>query len=117
MNAVAHVIFNRIGASGFASSLHDVIYGKNQFSSMSISTDPEYNLAAPSVTDRQYPSYLAATDIVNAIVAGTHSDPTNGALYYANLTESTSGWFFRHIVDDPVNHPLRATVGHQVFYG
>jgi spore germination cell wall hydrolase CwlJ-like protein len=44
MNAVAHVIFNRIGAPGFAATLHEVIYGKNQFSSMSISTDPEYNL-------------------------------------------------------------------------
>jgi len=68
MNAVAHVIFNRVGAPGFASTLHEVIYGKNQFSSMSISTDPEYNLAPPSVTDHQYPSYLAATNIVNAIV-------------------------------------------------
>jgi spore germination cell wall hydrolase CwlJ-like protein len=83
---------------------------------MSISTDPEYNLAAPNVTDREYASYLAATNIVNAVAAGTDSDPTNGALYYANLKESTSGWFFRHIVNDPVNHPLRATVGHQVFY-
>jgi N-acetylmuramoyl-L-alanine amidase len=40
MDAVAHVIFNRVGAPGFPNSLHDVIYGKNQFSSMSISTDP-----------------------------------------------------------------------------
>ena len=82
---------------------------------MSISTDPEYNLAAPSVTDPQYPSYLDATNIVNAIAAWTDSDLTNGALYYANLKESTSGWFFRHIVNDPANHPLRATLGHQVF--
>jgi hypothetical protein len=44
MNAVARVIFNRVSAPGFASTLHEVIYGKNQFSSMSISTDPEYNL-------------------------------------------------------------------------
>ncbi len=116
MKAVAHVIFNRIGAPGFASNLHDVIYGKNQFSSMSISTDPEYNLAPPSATDPQYPSYLAATNIVNAIATRTDSDPTNGALYYANLAESTSGWFFHHVVNDPVNHPLRATVGQQVFY-
>jgi spore germination cell wall hydrolase CwlJ-like protein len=49
---------------------------------------------------------------VNAIVAGTKSDPTNGSLYYANLKKSTSGWFFRHIVNDPKNHPLRATVEH-----
>lgn len=116
MNAVAHVIFNRVGAPGFPNNLHDVIYGKNQFSSMSISTDPEYNLVAPSASDPQYPSYSDATNIVNAIVAGTDSDPTNGAVYYANLNESTSGWFFRNIVDDPENHPQRATIGHQVFY-
>ena len=41
---------------------------------------------------------------------------TNGALYYANLEETTSGWFFRHIVEDPLNHPVRARIGHQVFY-
>ena len=116
MSAVAHVIFNRVGAPGFASTLHDVIYRKNQFSSMSLSTDPEYNLPAPSVTDPEYRSYLDATNIVNAIVAGANSDPTNGALYYANLRESTSGWFFRSIVSDPLPHPLRAKIGHQVFY-
>lgn len=116
MDAVAHVIFNRVGAPAFPSNLHDVIYGKNQFSSMSISTDPEYNLVAPDAGDAQYPSYLDATNIVNAIVAGTDSDPTDGALYYANLKGSTSGWFFRNIVNDPENHPLRATVGQQVFY-
>jgi spore germination cell wall hydrolase CwlJ-like protein len=116
MTAVAHVIFNRVGAPGFASTLHDVIYGKNQFSSMSISTDPEYNLSAPTVAGPEYTSYVAATNIINAVVAGTDGDPTNGALYYANLKESTSGWFFRNIVNDPLNHPLRANIGHQVFY-
>jgi spore germination cell wall hydrolase CwlJ-like protein len=116
MTAVAHVIFNRVGAPGFANTLHEVIYGKNQFSSMSISTDPEYNLAAPEPTDPDYPSYCTAMSIVNAIAAGTESDPTGGALYYANLAECTSGWFFHHIVNDPANHPLRATLGHQVFY-
>jgi spore germination cell wall hydrolase CwlJ-like protein len=116
MEAVAHVIFNRVGAPGFASTLHNVIYGKNQFSSMSISTDPEYNLTAPSAGDDEYGPYLLATNIVNRIAAGGESDPTNGALFYANLRESTSGWFFRNIVNDPVKHPLRATIGHQVFY-
>jgi|SRR6516164_1427240 hypothetical protein len=71
MNAVGHVIFNRIGAPSFAGTLHQVIYGKNQFSSMSISTDPEYKRAAPSVTDREHASYVAAKDIVNAVAAGT----------------------------------------------
>jgi spore germination cell wall hydrolase CwlJ-like protein len=116
MRAVAHVIFNRVGAPGFAGTLHGVIYGKNQFSSMSISTDPEFNLAAPHAGDVQYPSYVNAASIVNAIVAGTDNDPTSGALYYANLKDSTSGWFFRNIANDPDNHPLRATIGQQTFY-
>lgn len=67
MNAVAHVIFNRGGATGFAKTLHEVIYGKNQFSSMSICADREYNLGAPSLTDREYASYVAATNIVKAV--------------------------------------------------
>jgi hypothetical protein len=67
------------------------------------------------VTDLEYPSFMEATDIVNSIVAGTDNDPTNGAHCYANLTESTSRWFFCHIVNDPLNHPLLATIGHQVF--
>jgi N-acetylmuramoyl-L-alanine amidase len=117
MDAVAHVIFNRVGAPGFANTLHDVIYGKNQFTSMSVSTDPEFNLEPPLAGEPDYPSYLQATDIVSQIAAVTDEDPTNGALYYANLRDSTSGWFFRHIVDDPANHPKLATIGHQVFYG
>jgi len=116
MNAVAHVIFNRGGAAGFAKALHEVIYGKNQFSSMSICTDSDCNLGAPSVTDCEYASYVPATTFVKGVAERTDSDPTNGALYCANLKESTSGWFVRHIVNDPVNHPKRATVGHQVFY-
>jgi hypothetical protein len=115
INAVAHVIFNKGGAT--AKTLHEVIYGKTQFSSMSICTDREYNLGAPSVTDREYASYVAATNIVKAVAERTDSHPTNGALYCANLKESTSGWFVRHIVNDPVNHPKRATVEHQVLYG
>ena len=75
MTAVAHVIFNRVGAPGFADTLHDVIYGKNQFSSMSISTDPEYNLAAPEPTDPEYPSYCTAMNIVNAHRRGHRERP------------------------------------------
>jgi hypothetical protein len=45
---------------------------------MSISTDPEYNRAAPSVTDREYASYVAAKDIVNAVAAGTDKRSDEG---------------------------------------
>jgi len=83
MNSVAHMIFNRGGAAGLTKTLHEVIYGKNQFSSMSICTDPEYNLGAPSVTDREYASYTVVTSIVKAVAERTDSDPTNGALYCA----------------------------------
>jgi hypothetical protein len=91
MNAVAHVIFGMVGAAGVAETLHEMIYGESPFSSMSVCTDPEYNLGAPSVTDREYSSYVAATNIVKAFAGRTDSDPTDGALYCANLKENTGG--------------------------
>jgi hypothetical protein len=114
MQAVMHVIFNRVGVPGFSHTIHDVIYGKNQFSSMSISTDPEYNLK-PLDGD---PQYAYCMGIANAI----QSDPdvTNGAHYYENEATATSGWFGRVIAGPngtgtPL-HPLVASIGHQVFF-
>jgi len=112
MRAVAHVINNRVGKEGFGSTFQSVILGKNQFTSMSVPTDPEFNLM-PDVGDPQY-SYCLA--LAPTVLGGTDPDLTTGACYYANIKEATSGWFFKHIVNDPVNHPLLATIGHQNFY-
>jgi spore germination cell wall hydrolase CwlJ-like protein len=108
--AVMHVIRNRVGAPGFAHTLHDVIYGKNQFTSMSVPSDPEFNLE-PSSGDGVFAECLA-------IAEGIEGDPdlTNGARYYANVKNVTSGWFFRAIIGDPAAHPIVAQVGHHTFY-
>lgn len=110
--AVMHVIKNRVGTPGFAYTLHSVIYGKNQFTSMSVPSDPEFNLQ-PSETDSIYNQLKQfAPDVLN----GTNIDITNGAHYYANIKTATSGWFKSHIIDDTVSHPVTATIGHHTFF-
>ena len=108
---VMHVIVNRVGKPGFAHTVHDVIYGKNQFSSMSIPTDLEYNLQPPA-TDPVWIACLA--DAPN--VLGGDDDPTKGAIWYANPKTATSGWFATNIAGNPVLHPVLCTIGHHVFY-
>ena len=112
MRAVAHVILNRVGAPGFASSVHDVIFGKNQFTSMSVSSDPEFSLQ-PESDDA---AYADALSIAGAVLNGQDDDLTNGAHYYCNPKTATSGWFYKNIVENSEDHPLTATIGKQVFY-
>jgi len=110
--AVMHVITNRVGHPGFAHTLHDVIYGKNQFTSMSVSSDPEFNLV-PSPNDA---IFIACHALALLVLAGSDEDVTKGAHYYANLKNTTSGWFFRNIVNNPAEHPATATIGHHTFF-
>lgn len=118
MAAVAHVIVNRANAweKNCTSPLHNAIYQRNQFSSMSISTDAEYNLE-PKPED---PQYAYAVSLCVPAIEGKVPDPTNGALYYANLKEVTSGWFSENISGPDgkgvPQHPLLATIGKQAFY-
>lgn len=110
--AVIHVIKNRVGTPGFAHTLHDVIFGRNQFSSMSISSDPEYTLV-PKDTDT---IYQECKQLAPLVLSGQDEDITKGAHYYANLKNTTSGWFFRNIVNDSVGHPVTAVIGHHTFF-
>jgi len=112
MRAVAHVIFNRIGCVGFPHTLHEVIYQRNAFTSMSVSSDPEFNLE-PGAGDQ---SNDYAKRIVAAVAAKADADPTFGAHYYANLKNSSSGWFVRNVVQNPVAHPHTVKIGSQDFY-
>jgi spore germination cell wall hydrolase CwlJ-like protein len=112
MQAVMHVIVNRVGHPGFAHTLHDVIYGKNQFTSMSVSSDPEFNLT-PKQGD---PQYAFCESLCPAVLSGTDTDVTMGAHYYADLKYTTSGWFFRNIVNNPTDHPQVASIGRHTFY-
>src|SRR5207244_356263 len=106
------VIANRVGHPGFAHDIHGVVYGKNQFTSMSVPSDPEFNLA-PKDDD---PQFAYCVKLVDTVLQGTAPDVTQGAHYYENPKTATSGWFARVIVADTVNHPLIATIGRQNFY-
>ena len=121
MCAVLHVLNNRTAAPGFAKTLHDVIYGKNQFTSMSVPSDPEFNLE-PGADDESFGAALKmATEMfaVNALPPGSipSTDPTRGAHYYANLHEIDSdGWFYKDIVLESHFHPVTAQIGKHTFF-
>ena len=116
MRAVAHVIANRVGATGFAKTLHDVIYGKDQFTSMSVAVDPEFNLTPPP-GDAQFAYCLS---LCPKVLGGDDEDITFGAKYYENAETATSGWFGRVIAGPDGHgtegHSLTAQIGRQNFY-
>lgn len=111
MEAVQHVIVNRVASPGFPKNVHSVVYSPNQFSWTS-SNDPEYGLV-PAPGDIQY---AYALSIAPSVLDGSDSDNTGGACYYANLKYTTSGWFFDNIVNNPSEHPQTAVIGSQTFY-
>jgi spore germination cell wall hydrolase CwlJ-like protein len=116
MRAVMHVIANRVGAPGFAATVHDVVYGKNQFTSMSVPSDPEFNLDPARTEGQDKLAYQYCLSLVDKVLSGADPDISNGARYYSNINDVTSGWFWREVIHDPVAHPFRAKIGRQVFY-
>jgi spore germination cell wall hydrolase CwlJ-like protein len=120
MRAVLWVLKNRVGVPGFGSNLHNVIYGKNQFTSMSVPSDPEFNLD-PEDNDS---AFAAAMQMATALFDGEtkddapQTDPTRTAHYYANLhLIAANGWFYKDIVLDPCKrHPVTAQIGHHTFF-
>lgn len=117
-NYVMHVCLNRVGKPGFASNLHDVIYGKNQFSSMSVLSDPEFNLDPEKSLGADLESWRDLQSVVDNIE--TDDDGTHGALFYQNPKTADSGWFERNIGGPDgqglPNHPLLLTYKHHAFY-
>ena len=114
LRAVMHVILNR-AKNWYKMSpdpIHSAVYGKNQFTSMSVPSDPEFNLE-PKDGD---PQYTYCVGLAPDVLAETDPDPTNGALYYADLKYVTSGWFVRNIVQQPATHPQTAVIGRHTFY-
>jgi spore germination cell wall hydrolase CwlJ-like protein len=110
--AVMHVIRNRVGQAGFARTLHDCIYGKNQFTSMSVPSDPEFNLEAGD-GDLIHAKCMT---LAEKVLSSTDPDNTCGAHYYANLAHVSSGWFAVHIVGNTTNHPVVAVIGRHTFF-
>lgn len=114
MRAVLCVIHNRSRKwyGGLNAGVVQVVMARNQFTSMSVPSDPEFHLK-PHPGDKQYEFCLAeAQNVLDGFV----KDVTNGALYYYNPKTATSGWFVDHIVNDPDEHPMSAKIGKQEFY-
>ena len=109
---VMQVIYNRVGKPGFGHTIHDVITGKNQFSSMSIPSDPRYSYH-PSETN---PILMGCRADAPNILVGTNDDPTHGAVYYANEATATSGWYFDNIINSG-NHLVTLKYGRHTFRG
>ena len=116
MRAVAHVIKNRVGTAGFPPNLHEVIMQKNAFTSMSVASDPEFNLIPPT-GDTQF-AYCTA--LCPSVLTGDDLDITDDAHYYENAAAATSGWFARVIAGPDgygtEGHSLTAHIGKQNFY-
>ena len=117
--AVALVIFNR--ARDWIQSYHEVVYGKNQFSSMSIPSDAEYNLQPDPAKTYEYGIYKELYDnVVPEVLRGHGYDISIGAHYYANLATMTSGWFVENISGQDGkglrDHPFTVKIGKQSFF-
>ena len=107
---VMNVIYNRTQHVGFARTIHDVIYGKNQFTSMSVPSDPEFNLE-PQAGDAIYAACLIDA---GPVLLGVMDDLTNGAVWYANEEEvEAGGWYERNIINGA--HPVTLRYGHHTF--
>lgn len=110
MRAVMHVIVNRVAAPGFPKTIHDVIFQKYAFSSMTVPTDKEFTLQ-PKSPDSQYDYCVCAAP---AVLSGSDPDITKGAVYYSNEDEITSGWYRRVIIDSG-RFPITVKIGKQTF--
>ena len=112
MRAVGHVIANRRNAS-FHRDWVAVITARNQFTSMSVHSDPE-TVLWPVTGDAVF---AIAMRLAADIIEGTDPDNTLGAQYYANLaTMDRYGWFKQNILDEPEVHPQTAVIGKQTFF-
>lgn len=108
---VMHVVVNRVHSPDFPNTVHDVVYQKNAFS-WTRPTDPQYGLT-PKPGDAIYEAALQAA----AYVLAGDSDPTYGALWYANLkTITPGGWFQTNILDHPDIHPVTVRIGKHTYF-
>ena len=118
MHAVLHCIKNRVGFPGFAKTLHDVVYGKDQFTSMSVSSDPEFNLAPSDVAPANL--WTEAQRLAVIVLNTDDPDPTDGAHYYENPKTAGSEWFDR-VIAGPYGtgtpeHPMTRKILNHTFY-
>ena len=112
MIAVAFVLRNRAKAGWHHGSIYQNAIALNQISSISVLGDPN-TIKFPDTRDPDFQTVLHKMD---AIYDGATDSITSGALYYAVLTDATSGWFFKNIVSKPDEHPRVAQIGKTTFF-
>lgn len=114
MRAVMHVIRNRV-AAGWG-DWDEVTTRRNQFAAMSVPGDSQL-VVWP---DDDVPLFLAVLELASAVYYGDDTDPTAGALYYANTKHLDqpwfSEWFRRDIIGDPEKHPQTARIQNHTFF-
>ena len=110
MRYVMHVLRNRVLAKW--GDWDECITKRNQFSSMGTAGDGQL-IVWPDDDDIGFRQVFQKAD---AIFNGLDDDPTDGALYYANLKVATSGWFFTNIVGKPSEHPMTVKLGRHTFF-
>jgi spore germination cell wall hydrolase CwlJ-like protein len=108
MAAVLHVMANRSATWG--KTPYQVVTQPNQFSSMTVRGDVN-SVLWPCPTDMASMLAMAQT-----VLDGGEDDPTQGALYYANLDLTTSKWFTENIVGQPKWHPVTVKIGKHTFF-
>lgn len=106
MRAVRDVVMNR--AKDWKFSVHDIIYAKNQFTSMSVPSDPQFYLEPSGGASWEMAQFIARD--------GSGDGITKGAHYYANLRTATSAWFRREILYNPREHPTTVEIGRHTFF-
>lgn len=108
---VMHVVMNRVKSPEFPNNVNDVVYQPNAFS-WTRPTDPEHG-KQPQPGDAIY----AAALIAARSVYDGDSDPTYGALYYANLKQiDPAGWFARNILGHPDTHPVTVRINKLTYF-
>lgn len=112
MISVAFVLRNRAKAGWYHGSIYENAIALNQISSISVLGDPN-TIKFPDIRDPDFQTLLHKLD---AIYDDAADLITNGAKYYAVLKDSTSGWFFKNIVNKPAEHPRVAQIGKTTFF-
>ncbi len=112
MLAVAFVLRNRANAGWHQHSIYNNAIALNQISSMSVLGDKN-TIKYPDPRD---PDFQMLLHKIDAIYEDAQDQITNGAKYYAVLTDATSGWFFDNIVNKPAEHPRVAQIGKTTFF-
>lgn len=118
MRAVGHVIRNRV-SRGWGNWV-EVMAKPLQFTSINPPKTKEGYPKDPQTCRWPAPDdvrWITAEQLAHQIYSGQDDDPTQGALYYANLqTIDTGGWFEKNILADPAKFPPTVVIGHHSFY-